>query len=212
MVLITEEYYEKALKLARDSFTNDEPINKSVGLGWSDDLEALWMSVLKQNISLMLINKENGDVMGFRTFAFESKNDINDNDKHDQTEPSDEAFGKVYGFLKHCEMKAHIYDHFGVNEIVHFFAISVDAKYRQNRLGSKLMTLTVDFLKNLGVTPLVIKAEGTSMYSQKIFQKLGFETILEIPYCDYVVDGKVILDNTGDHKSAKVFGKRIELT
>ena len=64
------------------------------------------------------------------------------------------------------------------------------------------------FLGNMGINPYFIKGEGTSNFSKKIYEKCGFETIMDYPFDEYVKDGHVVFDNTGEHKSMRVYGIR----
>jgi hypothetical protein len=51
----------------------------------------------------------------------------------------------------------------------------------------------------------VCSAHVTSVFTQRMTAKMGFETIAEIKYSDYKVDGKAIFDVGSDvHKQAKL--------
>ena len=55
------------------------------------------------------------------------------------------------------------------------------------------------------------KAEGTGIYSQSAFQKLGFETIASIRYEDYKRkedDNYNVFGSTGIHQTLNLFIKR----
>ena len=42
-----------------------------------------------------------------------------------------------------------------------------------------------------------------------MFEKLGFETLAEVVYDDYTVDGKIVSENLGEHKSEKLYGLKL---
>jgi hypothetical protein len=44
-----------------------------------------------------------------------------------------------------------------------------------------------------------IKGEGTSNYSQRIFEKFDFEAIHTMKYDEYKIDGEIVFKNTGDN-------------
>ena len=67
------------------------------------------------------------------------------------------------------------------------------------------MKREIDFVKDLEMGN-VIRGEGSSNFSQRIYEKLGFETLLEIQYEDYKQDGEFVFKNTGEHKPEKVYG------
>jgi hypothetical protein len=52
------------------------------------------------------------------------------------------------------------------------------------------------FCKELGLSPVCIKGEGTSNYSQRIFEKFDFETIHTMKYDEYKIDGEIVFKNT----------------
>jgi hypothetical protein len=71
------------------------------------------------------------------------------------------------------------------------------------------MQATLLFCKELGLSPVCIKGEGTSNYSQKIFEKFGFETIHTMKYDEYKIDGEIVFKNTGDIESTKCYVKQL---
>jgi hypothetical protein len=53
-----------------------------------------------------------------------------------------------------------------------------------------------------------IKGEGTSNYSQRIFEKFDFEAIHTMKYDEYKIDGEIVFKNTGDNESTKCYVKQ----
>ena len=203
LVLITEDYYEMALDLARRSFMKDETLCKALNMEWGQEFESMWMSVLQKNLSVMLINEEDKDVMGFRTLMFEKVSDVEDS----LDDIKDDDVRKLQAILGHMAEECKIYQHYNVNEIAHFFAICVNSKYRRRGIGEKLMSFAMDFLSRLGISPLCIRADGTSKISQRIFEKLEFDQLLEVVYNEFIYNNEVPFCNTGEHKTIKSFGK-----
>ncbi|WAR13157.1 hypothetical protein MAR_027337 [Mya arenaria] len=60
-------------------------------------------------------------------------------------------------------------------------------KYQKKGHGKYLLEVGVEFVKNLGICPY-IHGEGSSAYSQKIYEKIGFETLKEVAFEDYKVN------------------------
>jgi hypothetical protein len=51
--------------------------------------------------------------------------------------------------------------------------------------------------------------EATSFYSQKIFARLGFEVLKEIPFEEYLVNEKIVFQHHGPHVAAKLMAKTL---
>ena len=54
-----------------------------------------------------------------------------------------------------------------------------------------------------------MKGEGTSNFSKRIYEMLGFDVLVEFMYEDHKENGKIVFKNTGDNKSIKLYGKVI---
>ena len=82
----------------------------------------------------------------------------------------------------------------------------VHKDYRHRGIGEKLMRAALYFIRNLNLGGVVIKAGGSSNYSKRVFEKLGFEKLSELTYAEFKMDGKVVIVNTGEHKSEIRYG------
>ena len=45
--------------------------------------------------------------------------------------------------------------------------------------------MAMSFVEHLDLGPMVVTGEGTSNFSKRIFEELGFDTLAEIMYADY---------------------------
>jgi len=67
-----------------------------------------------------------------------------------------------------------------------------------------------DKIVNEHVQPEVVFAVAASMFSQRIMEKLNFETLAEIRYEDYVRGGKKMSDRIGNlHKTARLTARKL---
>jgi len=73
-----------------------------------------------------------------------------------------------------------IYKKYDVEEGIHFTGLTVDKKYRRRRFGFNLMKAAVQLVEELNIRPIVIQGEGTSNFSKRIFEKIGFESIGQV--------------------------------
>ena len=108
--------------------------------------------------------------------------------------------------MTELDRRCNIFDYYRVNDVIHFFGIGIRRDYRRRGFGESLMGAAICFVRNLGLGDVIIKGEGTSNFSQRVFEKIGFDILSEVVYADYKVDGKVVTTGRGDHKCEKLYG------
>lgn len=202
--LIPEDRYDEALNLYADHFVPDEPVGAAISLEWCDEYEDLVLSELEHNMSIGLIASNTGQLVGFRMISI-----MNKNDDIDTRYIKNEKFKLIEDFLKYLAELANVFEHYGVEDVFHFFAIGVHRDWRQKGIGSKLMKAGMSLVANLDVGPVVVSGEGSSNYSKKIYENLNFDILTEVQYAEYKVDGVAVFQNTGEHRSERVYGKII---
>lgn len=205
LVHITEEYYATACKFAQEHFMTQEPLNKALGMQWTLELEKFWMNSFKLNLSLMFIDEKNGEPMAFRTTRIARPDD---NSKIDLDSIQSEPLKELLRFIIYGDEKADFFGHFGCTEAFHFLGLGVADKYKQRRLATHIFNTAIDMILNFEIDPVCVKVEGSSNFSKSIFENAGFETLFELPFATWEVDGKFPIQNTGIHKSMKVYGKK----
>ncbi|XP_053380305.1 uncharacterized protein LOC128548827 [Mercenaria mercenaria] len=202
--LITEDCFPKVLETLKECFIDNEPLEKSLQMQWSSDMEDVWLNALKYNLSLMLVDKESEEIIGVRVIRVTRKSDYFEKNKY-----KDERVIKLLNFFDFTTDKCDFFSKFGVTEIFEFFGLGVVRKYRRRGFGKLLMETGVKFLDSLGIKPCYIRGSASSNFSKTIFEKCGFESVAEFSYEDYKVNGSVIFDNTGEHKSMTVYAKSL---
>lgn len=175
LVLIQEDNYDKALDFLHNSFLKTEPISQSVNIEWGQDIQDIFRKSFEQNMSFMLLNETNGDVMGARLMQV-----MKHDDKHEADQFKDIGMKKLIGFWHYSAAKTNFFEHFPVKEAVNFFGLGVAEKYRKRGIGTKLMDVSMQFIENLGIFPICIKGEASSSFSQKIYEKLGMERLADV--------------------------------
>ncbi|XP_060602547.1 uncharacterized protein LOC132755670 [Ruditapes philippinarum] len=204
LVLVTEEYYEKTLELCRDYFVPDEPINKAVGLEYNDEMRSFWLQFLKLHLSLLFIDEESGEPIGFRTTNISCRDE-----KLDLCSIKSNPLREVLSFIAHCENESRFFDHYETDEAFNFLGLVVAEKYKRRGFATKLFRAALEMIRNLGFDEVYVKGGGTSNFSKKIYEREGFETLYEKFYDSYEVNGNFPIQNTGEHKSMKVYGLKV---
>ena len=203
-MLVTEEYYKKTLDLCRDYFVPDEPINRAVGLEYNDEMRSFWHQFLKLHLSLLFIDEENGDPIAFRTTNITSCDE-----EFDPNSIKSEPLREVLGFIASCEKESRFFDYYGTDDAFNFLGLVVAEKYKRRGFATKIFRAAVEMIRNFGFEEVYVKGGGTSNFSKKIYEREGFETLYEKFYDTYEVNGKFPIQNTGEHKSMKIYGLRI---
>ena len=70
------------------------------------------------------------------------------------------------------DRSCNIFEHYGVDDVIHFYGFGVHGDFRRSGIGEKLMKAALSFVRNLDLGNVVIKGEGTSDYSKRVFEKL----------------------------------------
>jgi len=198
--IITKDLYAVALFIARNTFIADEPLGLSVGLEWTPDFEAFFVKTFDYGMSVILLDRATGEPIGIRATRPMFKSEPISTDGI-----TDEKLLIWFRFYLGAMEENNIYKRYDVEEGIHFMGLTVDKKYRRRGFGFKLMKAAVQLVEELNIRPIVIQGEGTSNYSKRIYEKIGFETIGEAKFEDFVEDGQVVFNNTGEHKSLKVY-------
>ena len=200
LAIITPDRFEEAIGIMRDFFVPDEPLCIAYDVKWSEDYYNMVTDVLKSNMSVCLINKESEEMMGVRLMNVVSKSDK----PFDLAGISDVPLRELFSFLIQEANVPDMFERFGSDEAAHFFSLAVHSKYRKLGVGSRLLGGAIAMCRELGAKG--IKGEGTSSFSQRIYEKEGFETVLTCPYENYKTpSGQSMRETTGVHSNMKVY-------
>lgn len=172
-----EARHKDVLDFIRYHFKPDEPMGRSIAhvFPWNDELEGLWSSVLQQNVSLILSSDSPEDVVAVCVSAIFKKNKPGY-----QTTAKSEGLKKMLHMLMTLGSMCDVYKHYGVDEYISFVALGVHRDYRRRGVGLKVQKAAVAMATNFEIRPVLLEAEGTSMFSQMIYEKLGFDILAEI--------------------------------
>ncbi|XP_060595189.1 uncharacterized protein LOC132749460 [Ruditapes philippinarum] len=204
LVLITNKYVDTALKFARENFMTREPVSKSIGIKWTAEYEQLWKRSLDLNLSLMFLSEKDEEPIALRTIRIARYDDTNDSDGI-----KDQPLKEVVRLLGYCDQKANFFGHFHTLEAFHFLGLAVAPKYQRRGYATKIFNTAVEMIRNFGIDPVYIKVEGSSNFSKKIFEKTGMESLYELFFDDWEVEGRTLIQNTGIHRSVKMYGMKL---
>ncbi|XP_060590501.1 uncharacterized protein LOC132745572 [Ruditapes philippinarum] len=204
LVLVTKEFYRKAIEFTRDNFLTKEPINRSLNVQYTSEYEGYWITTMKQNLSLMIIAKETEDVVAIIRIKVQCKDD-----RSALTGIPAKPTQQKHLITSYCSSKADFFGYYGTTQALHFVGLTVSQKYQKQGMASKIVNSALCMIRNLEIKPIYVKTESASIYAQKIFEKAGFEILFEQPFDKWTVDGKQLIDNTGVHESRKNYGLKV---
>jgi GNAT superfamily N-acetyltransferase len=162
-------------------------------------VEEMWMSALTSKLSLMIVDENTKKIIGMRAIRVTKKSDHTD-----VSLIKDESVKKLLEFFEFTSEHSNVFEKYGITEYFEFFGLAVLPEYRQRGIGTVLMQAGVSFLGHLK-RPSYLKGSCSSNFSKKIYDKFDFEAVGDYAFEDYKVDGKVVFDNTGEHKSMKLY-------
>lgn len=85
--------------------------------------------------------------------------------------------------------------------------MTVNTNYRGAGIAVKVKERAFDFMKENNIT--VTTSLCTSLYSTRVCEKMGYKLVYELPFKDYIVNGKNPLLPADPHTAVRVLVKRI---
>ena len=192
------------LDFFKKHFVPDEPMGKRYGYTTGDELLAMHQVALKDGLSIALVSNDNNEIIGGRIIRIADRSE-------DLVFSGviSEPFRKILGVIGDLYKRCNVFDHYQVDEMFYFLGFCVHRDYRRRGIGEKLMRAGLSFVSSLDLGDVIIKGEGTSNYSQRVFEKVGFDVLSEVLYADHDTDGLVITSDLVEHGCARLYGLRI---
>ncbi len=116
-------------------------------------------------------------------------------------------FGKVLHFLDQIASTVDLSARYRHLKHLELFILCTHSTIRRPGLGKALAQESLELAVEDGFDLVV--TEATSLYSQKILTRLGFDTLKEVPFEDYRPDGEVVFPRHGDHSTVCLMAKKI---
>ena len=203
--LVHEDRYEETWRLIADQYCPDEIFCKNFGIVADEGMKKMVFSDLQDNMSLALVSNKTNSIIGIRIIRVSKKGGQVDPEAEES-----EPVRKLLRFVKfYNDNLCNVFQHYDVSEVISLFQLTVHRDYRHQGLGLRLMQAALVFISGLNIGPCVVRGNCTSNYSKCIYEKCEFDTLGEIKFEDYMDNGEVVVKDTGEHKSFKMFGKII---
>lgn len=207
---ITEDRFGEVILHLKEAFFADEPLNKAVGLCQKGEghveLERHSLSTLADNLSVMALSEDNR-IVGVALNGILHRGDI-EKSQDNLKLSNDERFVKIFSFLYRGNQN--IFEELPVEEMFEIRILSVDSECRGQGVAKTLLMESERVAKASGFQ--LMKADATGLFSQKISASLGFGTLIEFRYDEFVEEttGCPVFNVSPPHESLKIMYKWID--
>lgn len=191
--IVAPEQFKEAVEFFNDHFLTDEPSTTSGSRGSNhlqsdtDKMDRMVLGYLKQNLSWCAVNVDTDKIVGLKVSYSQSLADSPD------TPPTSDEYVER-GFSRHFACVLALLDlmlnykkvlmSYQESKILGLFAVAVHSEYRNEGNAAELVRRTLDHAAKLGFTLAGVIC--TSVYTQKLFERQGFEKLQEEYYASYV--------------------------
>ncbi|PSN36878.1 Dopamine N-acetyltransferase [Blattella germanica] len=192
--LIPEERYDEVIHHLRHNFFADEPLNHAVALCRPGEphaeLEEHSLTTLRDGLSQMAVDTSSGEAK-LQTL-------------------SDMKFRRIFDLLYGVNGDLDLFAQHGVDRIFECRILSVDKRYRGRGLARELLRRSEETARNAGFK--VLKEDATGLFSQRVAESLGLQTVRQVHYADYTSadTGEVLFRPQSPHESLKIMVKLLQ--
>ncbi|CAF0988516.1 unnamed protein product [Adineta steineri] len=176
--VLREEDRIPALTLLINSFFHDEPLAKCVELEEPIDFaKTIINDAINNQCSFVAYDIQTNQLIGICLNEIKSKDDqyiINE---------TNEKLSFILSLLHNMHENINLFDIFQTNSLLYIFIINVDKNYRGYRLGSRLISTSIEYARQNRIKGAF--AEATSISSLNSFQHQGFLIYHQINYIEY---------------------------
>lgn len=110
-------------------------------------------------------------------------------------------------FFEYVEQRFDVFDLYpDIDQYIYHYILGVHPNYRQSKIANQLLNRLTEYQQANGIE--VAMAHCTGAYSAHSCEAFGYKKVFELPYADYVIDGKNPILPEPPHTALKVYVKR----
>lgn len=134
-------------------------------------------------------------------------------------------------FMSDVDSKIDLFKHYNASCLLEIMFLGTIRSHRKRRIGELLVSASIEIgkqlrngqsvktpvvinddcsISNFNSIPTIVSAIMSSNYSQRIAEKLGFNSLVEVKYIDYIYHDRTYQERIGDtHYTARLVAKRL---
>lgn len=194
-----------------------------------EDILILCKDTTKDGLSLLARNKKNGLIVGYCFNKIQCPSDDNPNAPtyfewfrdNKCKSPSSKA---LMDYMIEMDSKINLFQHFNVDCLLELTFLGVISEYAQQGIATKLCAISIDIAKALkdgknlellkphikDKIPKLVCAQFSSRFSQRVGQKLNFQTLYEVSHDKFIYNGQSYASRIGsEHPTSTLAVKEI---
>ena len=191
--MVAPEQFKEAVEFFNDYFLAHEPTTISGSRGSNllqsdvDKVDQMVLDCLKHNLSWCAVDADTGKIVGLRVAYSQSLADSPD------TPPTSDDYVES-GYSRHFACVMAMLDlmldykkmmmTYQESKMLGLFAVGVHSEYRNEGIAAELVRQTLDHAVKVGFTLAGVNC--TSIYTQKLFERQGFQKWKEECYSSFI--------------------------
>lgn len=234
---LSDKTLEGALDVMRKNFFLYESLAIGVELtsepGATEELEELCLQAAKDGVTLVAVDINTSQVVGVafnKIQVSSSEKNVFEHFTDNCRYKSSKYFVDIMGDM---ESRINLFKHYDVNCSFEIMFLSILPTYKRRRIGEMLVSSSLELAKelkrgknvrvpivihgsnkvtNADAVPSLVFATMTSNYSYRIAMKLHFDKLLEVPYDEFVFNGKKFSEKVNPvHRGCIVVAKKVSI-
>lgn len=123
---------------------------------------------------------------------------------------SDMKFRRIFDLLYGVNRDLDLFTQHGVDRIFECRILSVDKRFRGRGLARELLRRSEQTARDAGFK--LLKEDATGLFSQRVAESLGLETVHQVRYSDYTAKdtGEVVFNTPTPHDTLKIMVKILQ--
>ncbi|KAH8377354.1 hypothetical protein KR093_004984 [Drosophila rubida] len=210
--LMTLEDYDNVSNFLRDHFYNAEPLCVALGVDGRPSFEKIFkeyrIHMIEQGTCLVALDTNNAERIVGVVLAKKTAESQLQEGRLRAEKMADGALKTMITFISGVHLKANVFKHYGVSEILYSQITTVDTAMRGKGLGTRLAAALMEVGRSKGY-PLMV-ATCSSIYSARQKLAMGMECFYSEAYADYKdANGKVVIQPPAPHTHVQMLAIKL---
>lgn len=125
-----------------------------------------------------------------------------------QTTKINEKMQTIYNFIEYIEKQVSLFDIYSsIDKALYIEMLSVNKNYRNMGIAKELLKQTFNYMRENNL--MVCQILCTNYYMIQLCEKLKFNSLIEIPFENYIVNGVQQFSPENPHRIAKILAKNL---